>query len=64
MILNTEFKEPNILEIEYDDEARDELIKAGLYPVIEKAIATDRIGQLEARVKYWRKKYRKLKKGK
>ena len=61
MKLDARFKDDGTLELEYDQEAEDMLIKAGVYSALYSAIDKEKIAKLEARVAHWRRKYYKLK---
>lgn len=62
MKIEATFKKDNVLEIEYDQEAQDAMLKAYCMVSIERAIQKEEIAKLEQRVKYWRRKYYKCKK--
>jgi hypothetical protein len=52
--------EKNKLTVDYDEEAQEALIRAGIFSGIWKAIDQEQIGQLEQEVKRLKKRNRRL----
>jgi hypothetical protein len=60
MLLEAKLEKNGSFTVEYDDEAQDALIKAGIFSGLWKAIDSDKIGQLEQEVKRLKRLNRKL----
>jgi hypothetical protein len=62
MLLEAKLEKNGSFTVEYDDEAQDALIKAGIFSGLWKAIDSDKIGQLEQEVKRLKRLNRRLRK--
>jgi len=51
MLLKANFIDSNTLEVEYDKEAQDDLIRAGVLASIHHMIDQEKIAELEAKVR-------------
>ena len=60
MLLEARMLANNKLEVEYDEEAQNALVQAGIFSGLWKAVDADKIGQLEQEVLRLKKRNRKL----
>lgn len=62
MKLDATLGENNVLTVEYDEDARDQLVKAAILSALYSSMDKELIGQLEQEVAVLKEKNRKLRK--